>query len=59
MKLMNVPRNTWIKVDGCDELILFHHLDGMYSYCELGDGNVVHLRFDTPVEIARNDNGLR
>ena len=49
MKLYEVPRNTLINLDG--EKILFHHVDGMYSYCTDGEGKVRHLAAWTDVEI--------
>lgn len=58
MKLYEVPRDTRICVigDQCFEL-LFHHIDGMYSYCTDNQGNVVHLAACTEVEIVEgNDN---
>ena len=63
MKLYDVPRGTKIRVLGeansppfapeiniGDELY-FYHTDGMYSYCEDKDGNVVHLVAWAEVEI--------
>lgn len=37
-----------------EDLIRFHHIDGMYSYCTNQDGDVVHLAAWTEVEIAKN-----
>lgn len=59
MKLYEVPRNTRIKVVGDKEntILLFHHIDGMYSYCtrdsldEL-DQTPVHLVAWEEVEIV-------
>jgi hypothetical protein len=63
VKLYDVPRNTWVKPldDGevpptakeirAEEPILFHHIDGMYSYCKDQWGNVVHLKAWQEVEI--------
>ena len=48
MKLYEVPRNTLINLDG--EKILFHHIDGMYSYITDTDGNVYHFAAWTDVE---------
>jgi hypothetical protein len=48
-KLYKVEPNTWIKVAGHE--LLFHHLDGMYSYCTDKAGEVVHVAGFTEVEI--------
>jgi len=48
MKLFEIERGAKIKWDG--EVITFHHLDGMYSYCTLENGDVVHLSVLTPVK---------
>lgn len=50
MKLYEVPRKTWILVDGAR--IFFDHIDGAYSYCKLESGEVVHLSASTEVEEA-------
>ena len=64
MKLYNVPNNTLVRVVlpegappdarmvGEGEIVKFHHVDGMYSYCHDKDGNVVHLAAWTDVEIV-------
>lgn len=64
MKLYNVPRNTKVRilepgsvppaarVLSKDEVILFHRVDGMYSYCTDSKGDVVHLAAFTEVEIV-------
>lgn len=63
MKLHDVPPGTKIRV--LDEtktppaspeieeqdILFFHHIDGMYSYCEDMEGNVVHLIAWADVEI--------
>jgi hypothetical protein len=49
MKLYDVPRNTWIKHG--DLKLFFHHIDGMYSYCETESGEVCHLQVWTEVEV--------
>lgn len=49
MKLYEVPRRTWVMVDG--EKIFFDHIDGMYSYCLDVGGNVVHISASADVEI--------
>lgn len=56
MYLCDIPRGSKIKVtlnSGKEAFITFHHLDGAYSYCTLGDGdpdNVMHLSAMTPLE---------
>ena len=54
MKLYVVPRNTRIKIVGefTGEEFLFHHIDGMYSYCTTQSGDVVHISASTDVEIV-------
>ena len=54
MELYNVPRNTRIRIKGSeeDEVIMFHHIDGMYSYCTDMSGGVVHLAAWTDVEVV-------
>ena len=54
MKLYEVPRNTMIRYfDGTKESeFLFHHVDGMYSYCtDKGGHNVFHLSASSVVEL--------
>lgn len=45
MELYNVPNNTRIRIKGFEEdgVLLFHHIDGMYSYCTDENGDVVHI----------------
>ena len=55
MKLYDCERNRWVRpvveasappsarVVDVGEPVLFHHTDGMYSYCHDKDNNVVHL----------------
>jgi hypothetical protein len=62
MKLYEVPDKTRVRVlddiqtpVGSPEIkkgdiLFFHHIDGMYSYCER-DGEVVHLTAWAEVEI--------
>lgn len=33
-----------------EDLITFHHIDGMYSYCTTENGSVVHLSVSTPLK---------
>ncbi len=54
-KLYDMPRNVWVlptdttsappgaREISVGEPVLFHHIDGMYSYCHDIHGNVVHL----------------
>ena len=53
MKLYDVPRNTRIKVEDLE--LMFHHIDGMYSFCQTDDGETVHLAAWTEVEIVKNE----
>ena len=62
MKLYEVPRNSKIVVRGNiktppasipiqkGDVLQFHHIDGMYSYC-LNGNDVVHLSANADVEI--------
>lgn len=64
MKLYEVPRNSVVRVVSdnrnppCSitteegEVIKFHHIDGMYSYCHNKKGEVVHLAAWTEVELV-------
>lgn len=51
LPLYDLPRNTKIHVELEDgsSYIMFHHLDGMYSYCTTEKGNVTHLSVLTPI----------
>jgi len=53
MKLYECPRNVIVHViDSEPPLeVKFHRVDGMYSYCTLENGDVVHLAAWTEVEI--------
>ena len=53
MKLYNVPKNTWIVVDGVE--LFFHHVDGMYSYCTDRNNNVYHIAAYADVEYLQYD----
>jgi hypothetical protein len=71
IKLYNLPQRIegGIKIhgfknkEGKDITILFHHLDGMYSYCTIQDpeapndstGEVVHLNAATSLIEMGND----
>jgi hypothetical protein len=50
MKLYNVPRNSTIVLKNGLELN-FHHLDGMYSVCTDGEGEVYHIDATEEVEV--------
>jgi hypothetical protein len=66
MKLYEVPRNTKVVLKQpaghppasitpkMGSVYTFHHTDGMYSYCEDMDSNVVHLPAWAEVEIKEN-----
>lgn len=63
-ELHKVPNNTKVRVVESNrpppgarpvlvgEEIMFHHIDGMYSYCHDKQGRVVHLAAWTEVEIV-------
>lgn len=53
--LYNVAPKTYVRVDG--QVFLFHHIDGMYSYCLDENNHVVHLGVSTPVEIIGKTKG--
>jgi len=44
-KLYELPRNTRLRVGEKDAML--HHVDGAYSYCTLGNGEVFHLGAST------------
>jgi len=64
MKLYDCPRNSRIRVlkntigppearsVSYNEVIKFHHIDGMYSYCTDADGQVVHIPAWQEVEVV-------
>lgn len=59
MKLYELPRDAGIKInveasDG-SKYITFHHVDGMYSYCETEKGAVVHL--NASAELTKQSDG--
>ncbi len=64
--LHHIPRNSYVKlisVEGTKippaapdikigEVILFHHIDGMYSFCKNKKDEIVHLAAWAEVEIV-------
>jgi hypothetical protein len=65
MKLYDVPRNSKIRVlnnsEGppgsspfkTEDIIKFHKIDGMYSFCTKENGVIVHLKCWEDVEIIK------
>ena len=65
MKLHKVPKGTKIKVKSDikvppgalkiqeEQILIFNHVDGMYSHCLDLKGNIVHLVAWTEVEIIK------
>ncbi len=66
MQLHKVPNGTWIRVGASTQVppshrdfnegekLLFHHIDGMYSYCTDKDGKPVHVVAWAEVEVMRD-----
>lgn len=52
MKLYNVPNHSYVRPLGTEHVVKFHHIDGMYSYCKDMEGNIVHLKAWTDVEVV-------
>ncbi len=53
MKLHDIPKGSKIfgYIEGNEgRFLIFHHLDGMYSYCTSEHGSVVHLSAVTPLD---------
>lgn len=50
MKLFEVPNHTYIYFLGTK--YFFHHIDGMFSYCESSDGHIVNLNANCEVELS-------
>lgn len=46
LKLYQIEKGSKILIDG--EEIVFHHIDGAYSYCRSKSG-IVHLSASTPL----------
>ena len=67
MKLYEVPRNTKIRIVDDEkappahrdfdkgEVLLFDHIDGMYSFCYDQAGKVVHLAAWAEVEVVTDE----
>lgn len=52
-KLYELPNMSPLRVeleDGTIDEAMFHHIDGMYSYCETSDGKSFHLKAWTPMK---------
>ena len=54
MELYNVPKDTRVRFTNGYE-VMFHHIDGMYSYCTTDEGNVVHPSAWSEVEIVTDN----
>lgn len=65
MKLYDVPKGSYVRIIdphagvpvgsfglNVGEVIKFGHIDGMYSYCTSLEGNTVHPKAWTEVEIV-------
>jgi hypothetical protein len=50
MKLYEVPRNSVVKLPS-GEIINFHHVDGMYSYCTTWKKEACHISASAEVEV--------
>lgn len=57
MQLKDLEHGDRFKIADMEDspVITFSHLDGMYSYNTLDNGDVVHLRFNTPIERQDDD----
>lgn len=59
-KLYELPRGQNIKIDDveCSDgstYIIFHHIDGMYSYCTTEKGGVIHVSASTELVKVNNN----
>ena len=45
MKLYDIPEQSKIYEECSDDstYLIFHHIDGMYSYCKSEKGGVMHI----------------
>lgn len=52
LRLWDLPEGAKIICQTSDgsSFIIFHHVDGMYSYCKSEKGEVVHLNAGAPVK---------
>jgi hypothetical protein len=68
MKLYEIPKGSKIKEDCFNDkgekigsVIIFHHIDGMYSYCRVegveGERGVIHLSASTSLRKVGTRNG--
>lgn len=51
LKLYDVPKESKILCEVSDgsKFVIFHHLDGAFSYCTSEKGVVIHLSGSTPL----------
>lgn len=64
-KLYELPRDRGLRIKAettngegkkVGDFIIFHHLDGMYSYCTIeGTNDVVHLSASTPLKFNKKE----
>lgn len=64
-KLYEVPRGCYVKLLEDDDgppaakqlkkgdIVKFHHIDGIYSFCHDEKGDIVHIKAWTEVEIVK------
>lgn len=52
MKLYEVPRYNFIKMEGVNKILFFDHIDGAYFLCEDNKGTIYHIGASTEVEIV-------
>lgn len=55
MKLYEIPNGSPLRIklaDGSIDLATFHHIDGMFSYCETSDKKPFHLHCGTPMKFV-------
>lgn len=52
MKLYEIPEQSKIYEEASDgsKYVIFHHLDGAYSYCETQEGDPGHLSANAELE---------
>lgn len=49
-KLYDIPKESILELGDDDGSVVFHYLDGMYSYCTNREGQVLNLKVTTPLE---------